>query len=82
MRIRFSILLATTLIACGASTVFAAGNQPQPPPLPAMEFASFFFLLPWMGPAAETLEPVDINSIDILFDTIEDPDANDNPHRQ
>ena len=47
-----------------------------------MEFSAFFFLLPWMGPVAETLDPVDINSIDILFDTIEDSDANDNPHHQ
>ena len=79
MRIR-SQILAAMLIFGAASTAFAAGNQPQPPPLPAMEFSSFFFLLPWTGPAAETLDPVDINSIDILFDTIEDPDANDNPH--
>jgi hypothetical protein len=81
MRIRSSILVAI-LVACGTSTVLAAGDQPQPPPLPAMEFASFFFLLPWMGLEAETLDPVDINSIDILFDTIEDPDANDNPQHQ
>lgn len=81
MRVQ-SLILATMLILGAGSTAFAAGNQPQPPPLTAMEFASFFFLLPWMGPVADTLDPVDINSIDILFDTIEDPDANDNPHRQ
>jgi hypothetical protein len=79
MRIR-SLILATMLIAGGSSSALAAGNQPQPPPLPAMEFSAFFFVFPWMGPAAEMLDPVDINSIDILFDTIEDPDANDNPH--
>ena len=79
MRIR-TMLLATVLTAAAASTAFAAGNQPQPPPQPAMEFSAFFFLFPWMGPAAETLEPVDINAIDILFDTIEDPDANDESH--
>jgi hypothetical protein len=79
MRNRASIL-ATLLIAGGISSALAAGNQPQPPPQPAMEFSAFFFLFPWMGPDAETLDPVDINSIDFLFDTIEDPDANDNPH--
>ena len=79
MRIR-TMLLATVLTAAAASTALAAGNQPQPPPQPSMEFSAFFFLLPWMGPVAETLDPVDVNSIDILFDTIEDPDANDNPH--
>jgi hypothetical protein len=73
------MLLATLSMAAAASSALAAGNQPQPPPQPAMEFSAFFFLFPWMGPDAETLEPVDINSIDILFDTIEDPDANDNP---
>jgi hypothetical protein len=75
-----ALILATMLIACGTSSASAAGNQPQPPPQPAMEFSAFFFLFPWMGPEAETLGPVDINSIDFLFDTIEDPDANDNPH--
>lgn len=81
MRIR-SLMLAAMLAAWATSSALAAGKQPQPPPLPAMEFASFFFLLPWAGPEAETLDPVDINSIDILFDTIEDSDANDNPRRQ
>lgn len=76
MRIR-SLILALMLFA-GASTAPAA--PPQPPPLPAMEFTAFFFLFPWMGPLAEMLDPVDVNSIDILFDTIEDTDANDNPH--
>ena len=76
MHIR-SLILATLLIA-SASASHAA--PPQPPPLPTMEFAAFFFLFPWMGPLAEMLDPVDVNSIDILFDTIEDPDANDNPH--
>ena len=76
MRTR-SLILALMLSAA-ASTAPAA--PPQPPPLPAMEFAAFFFLFPWMGPLAEMLEPVDVNSIDILFDTIEDHDANDNPH--
>jgi hypothetical protein len=76
MRIR-SLILATLLIA-GASMSQAA--PPKPPPLPTMEFAAFFFLFPWMGPLADMLDPVDVNSIDILFDTIEDPDANDNPH--
>jgi hypothetical protein len=80
MRIR--TMLLATLLTAGASAALAAGNQPQPPPQPAMEFSAFFFLFPWMGPDAETLDPVDINSIDILFDTIEDPDANDNPHHQ
>ena len=79
MRIR-TMLLATVLTAAAASTALASGNQPQPPPQPTMEFSAFFFLFPWMGPVAETLDPVDINSIDILFDTIEDPDANDKPH--
>ncbi|HET7065132.1 MAG TPA: hypothetical protein VFI49_12730 [Rudaea sp.] len=79
MRIRTKFL-ATMLTAVAASTALAAGNQPQPPPQPTMEFSAFFFLFPWMGPEAETLDPVDINFIDILFDTIEDSDANDNPH--
>ena len=76
-----TIFLATMLTAA-ASTTLAAGKQPQLPPRPTMEFSAFFFLLPWMGPGAETLDPIDINSLDILFDTIEDPDANDNPPRQ
>ena len=75
-------MLLATLLTAAASSVLAAGNQPQPPPQPAMEFSAFFFLFPWMGPDAETLDPVDINSLDILFDTIEDPDANDNPQHQ
>ena len=77
-----AMLFSAMLTAAAASTALAAGNQPQPPPQAAMEFSAFFFLLPWMGPVAETLDPVDINSIDILFDTIEDTDANDNPHHQ
>jgi hypothetical protein len=81
MHIR-AMILSAMLTAAAASTALAAGNQPQPPPQPAMEFSAFYFLLPWMGPVAETLDPVDINSIDILFDTIEDTDANDNPHHQ
>ena len=72
-----SLIFALMLVA-GASP--AAAAPPQPPPLPAMEFSAFFFLFPWMGPLAEMLDAVDVNSIDILFDTIEDPDANDNPH--
>ena len=76
------LILATVLLAGGVSTSLAAGNQPQPPPVPKMEFSAFFFLFPWMGPAAELLDPVDVNSIDILFDSIEDPDANDNPPHQ
>ena len=77
---RIQAMLLATMLAAAASTASAAGNQPQPPPQPTMEFSAFFFLFPWMGPEAETLEPVDINAIDILFDTIEDPDANDNPN--
>ena len=73
-------MFLATLLTATATNAMAAGNQPQPPPQPTMEFSAFFFLFPWMGPVAETLDPVDINSIDILFDTIEDPDANDNPH--
>jgi hypothetical protein len=80
MRIRTMLLTLTLSIVAMSSA--AAGNQPQPPPQPTMEFSAFFFLFPWMGPVAETLDPVDINSIEILFDTIENPDANDNPHRQ
>ena len=72
-------LFLATLLTAGATVAQAAGNQPQPPQ-PTMEFSAFFFLFPWTGPVAETLDPVDVNSIDILFDTIEDPDANDNPH--
>ena len=75
-------ILFATMLTAAASTALAAGNQPQPPPRPTMEFSAFYFLLPWMGPAAETLDPIDVNSIDILFDTIEDPNANDNPHHQ
>jgi hypothetical protein len=78
MRIE-AMLLATMLAAATVSTASAAGNQPQPPPQPTMEFSAFFFLFPWMGTVAEMLDPVDVNAIDILFDTIEDPDANDNP---
>lgn len=74
------MLLAAALTGAVASSALATGNQPQPPPRPTMEFSAFFFLFPWMGTIAEMLDPVDVNAIDILFDTIEDPDANDNPH--
>jgi hypothetical protein len=77
---RIQTMFLATLMTAAAASALAAGNQPQPPPQPTMEFSAFFFLFPWMGPVAETLDPVDVNSIDILFDTIEDPDANDNPH--
>jgi hypothetical protein len=50
-----------------------------PPPHPRLEFTALLFLFPWLGPASETLDPIDVNAIDILFDTIEDPDAFDNP---
>ena len=74
---RTRLLILALMLFAGASTAPAA--PPQPPLPPAMEFTAFFFLFPWMGPLAEMLDPVDVNSIDVLFDTIEDPDANDNP---
>jgi hypothetical protein len=71
-----SLMLALPLALATASSPAAPAS---PPPHPRMEFTSLLFLFPWLGPAAEMLDPIDINAIDILFDTIEDPDAFDNP---
>ena len=74
-------LVLVTLLAVGALAIPCAGaaGMPADTKRPSMEFTAFVFLFPWMGPVLETLDPIDINAIDILFDTIEDPDANDNP---
>lgn len=74
-------LIAAALLAASASTALrAAGNAPAaPPPQPRMEFTALIFLFPWASAVADLLDPLDINAIEILFDTIEDPDAFDNP---
>ena len=75
--------LSCALLAAAASSALpalAAPPLPPPDPNPRIEFTAFLFLFPWVvGPAADMLDPIDINAIDILFDTIEDPDAFDNP---
>jgi len=72
-----SILMAA---AVAAPSSWAAGSPPPaPPPLPTMEFTAFLFMFPWAVPYADTVDPVDVNAIDILFHTFDDPDAFDNP---
>lgn len=72
-----ALLLA---LACASSTSAHAADS-APPPLPRMEFTALLFLFPWASAVADMLDPIDINTIDIVFDTIEDPDAFDNPPR-
>jgi hypothetical protein len=75
-----SLLLTASLALAGALAIpVAATAMAANAPRPSIEYTAFIFLFPWMGPVTETLDPIDVNSIDILFDTIEDPDANDNP---
>ena len=75
--------VAALLLACACATSppsRAAGNPaPMPPPPPRMEFTALLFLFPWASAVADMLDPIDVNTIDIVFDTIEDPDAFDNP---
>ena len=82
---RPSLIAAAALAVAGASfqaqRVPAAAPPPQPPP-PSMEFTALLFLFPWAGAVVETFDPIDVNAFDVLFDTVEDPDAFDNPpHR-
>jgi hypothetical protein len=75
-------IIAAALLAAATAgtTAHAAGNaMPPPPPQPRMEFTALIFLFPWASAVADMLDPIDINAIEILFDTIEDPDAFDNP---
>ena len=71
-------LAALLAFAVVSSPATSAAGKPPPPP-PSMEFTAVLFLFPWASAVAEMLDPIDINAIDVLFDTIEDPDAFDNP---
>ena len=75
-----NVIAAALLAAATAgAAAHAAGNAIPPPPQPRMEFTALIFLFPWASAVADMLDPLDVNAIDILFDTIEDPDAFDNP---
>jgi len=73
------LFLAGLMVATAATAVAAPTNAPQPPPAPGIEITALFFLFPWAGEGVDTLDPIDVNSLNILFDTIDDPDANDKP---